>query len=290
MSESILEICSNFFEPCSRVEGYSKKHKWDENEDLYLKCCNKGCNNECCMEHKIDKSRGDDLIGFGNQLINTGREFTVLTCRCMAPVCYDCIVNYQSGDCRICGEKGVNIDPVCKKTIMMGRIFPYYDDRCFRREKWMMAHDDCDWFIEENFPDGDYPDFRDWFFIQTGKRIDIIEMNTDSTCRMVNQYKLLKVMNFLYRQNFFVSIPFQLSQYSPELRFKRLSENSQTLCRFSTIAINSFLKPTQTRVFPFFGLTAKIIKILMQKTQKKDDLSLFFVRLIALYFQKRLRF
>ena len=291
MSKPPLEIGSNFLEPCLRVQGYSKCNSWDENENLRLKCCNIGCKNMCCVEYTIDKSRGDDLMGFGRQLINTGREFTILTCRCMAPVCYDCIEKHESGSCRICGEKGVYIEPVWKKTIMMGRIFPYYDNiNCSQREKWMMAHQDCDWFIEENFPNGDYPDFRDWFFIQTGKRIDIIEMNTDSTCRIVNQYKLQKAKNFLYRQSFFVSSSFQLSQYSPELRFKRLFENSQTLCRFSTMTINSFLNRKERRVYPFLGLTAKVIKILMQKTQKQDGLSLFFMRLIALYFQKRLRF
>ena len=321
MSNPFTNIFWDFLQLYLVIDGYCKfckecrrkncsRCRWDESENLIIPCSNIRCKNMCCMEHEIDERRGDDLLGFGRLLINTGTEYTVLTCRCMAPVCYDCIVNYQYGDCRICGEKDVRIDTDLKETIMEGRDFPYFDDtKCYQREKWMMAHQNSKWFIEENFsvdiedypdvgnysdkdyPDiGNYPDFREWFFKQTGRRIDIIEMNTISTARMVNEYKLLKVMNFLYRQNFFVSIPFQLSQYSPELRFKRLSENSQTLCRFSTIAINSFLKPTQTRVYPFFGLTAKIIKILMQKTQKKDDLSLFFVRLIALYFQKRLRF
>jgi len=264
--------------PCITVDGV-----YCYGCDKYdIPCSNIGCKNVCVISLEYDKSQGYNCVEYSGSCFGTGTEFSILSCECFAPVCIECIENTDWGNCKICGQKDVHIETIPKNDIMENHDFRYYPNLSDSKEKWMMMHQDCYYFIQENFPNGDYPNFRDWFLNKTGKRIDIEEMNTRQTCRMVHQYKLHMA------KRFFASSSLYIFQYSHELWFKQLSEKSDSLCQF--YAINSFLPKKHGKVYPFFGLTAKVVKKLMQKTQKQRDLSHFFMRLCARYFQKRLQF
>jgi hypothetical protein len=123
------------------------------------------------------------------------------------------------------------------------------------------------------------------------QRIDITKMLQPETLDMINRYRLDKAKYSFLLLAFHVTNSFsaEVLREPSKLRFKRFFMTSKTVCRF--LSIDSFSGNRCERVFPFLGLTKKIVEKLtcafwFFNGNQTQDLSWFFVRLIARYFQK----
>ena len=264
-------------------------HDWD-GPDLEIQCCNVGCYRQCTMEYEYYK--GGDVRFEGGDSFDSGMYYAYLTCDCFAPVCWRCIAVLSRNGCRICGNRHVDVEKI-RKSIVMEKKNTRRD--LYNRDFWFMMLDTSVRFNETNFPGGDYPDFLRWFFLKTGTRIDITKINSQEMCDMVDKFRLHKAKYSFLRLAFPVMNRFsaEVLREPSKLRFIRFFMTSETVCRF--LAIDSFSGNRCAKVFPFLGLTKKIVERLtcafwFFNGTHTQDLSWFFVRLIARYFQKRLRF
>jgi hypothetical protein len=253
---------------------------WDSDDDMKMGCCIAGCTKRCVMEFECYK--GGDVKYEADTPYDSGKYFPVTECECQAPCCDDCTEDPPFNTvCRICGAV-TDVETVSKKTVMHAKNWRRdSSDRAF----WFAMHFDCNEFQKQNFPRGGFTKFSQWFFKKTGERIDMTEVNTRDTCEIVDRF-ILQESKYSFLQRAF---SFEFPQYSSEPHFKLFLRTSQTVCRF--LAIDSFSDKKLAKVYPFFGLTAKVIQTLLQhKFPRQGYLSWFFVRLIARYFKKRCQF
>lgn len=278
--------------PGKAVELVEVTTDWESDEDLEMGCCIYRCKNKCVVEY--DCYKGGLVKYEGDFPYDSGKLYAVTNCECLAPICDECAADTPSNlTCTICGCS-IDTQTVPKKTIMHDgnwRRGLGVNDRGF----FFAMHHDCDMFKRKNFPGGEFIGFAQWFFLKTGTRIDMTEVNTPETRDMVDIYRLDMSKYSFLQKAFPVMNRFsaEVLREPSKLRFIRFFMTSKTVCRF--LAIDSFSGNRCESVFPFLGLTKKIVERLtcafwFFNGTHTQDLSWFFVRLIARYFQKRLRF
>jgi hypothetical protein len=263
--------------PVSKVI-FERTLDWDSDDELSGCCSVRGCPGGFVMEHACYK--GGDEKWCDGTCYDSGKYYAVLTCGCKAPICDNCADDPSLNlSCRICGEKSVEPMIVSKKQVMSDKkLNPQQKDRDF----WMCMHSTWRNFVIKNFKNGhEYQKFVEWHFQKTGELLDITEFFTGEICDEVGMFKL-HVSKYS-----FLKYAFSVSRCLGH-QFKQFQHTSKIVCRF--LAIDSFSGTKFPNVYPFFGLTAKVIERLMQNSQRRGDLSWFFVRLIARYFQKRCQF
>lgn len=263
------------------------KTKWP-NMKLIFQCCNTGCGKFVKVDQRYLPYEKRNLVGSGVR--DPGKFVSGIDCRCQAPVCDDCFRELRPAHCYICQEQNACLKLFPKETIMSKKNWK----RVYQVPNiifYMMCHEDAKNFIRANFPDGDYRDFSNWFFQKTKRRIDITTMLQPETLDMINRYRLHKAKYSFLLLAFHVTNSFsaEVLREPSKLRLERFCKTSKTVCRF--LAIDSFSENRCESVFPFLGLTKKIVERLtcafwFFNGNQTQDLSWFFVRLIARYFQK----
>ncbi len=255
---------------------------------LDLRCCNTGCSNSLTVDQRCLPSEKRNSVRSG--VYDPRKLVPVIDCVCQAPVCENCIKELLHAHCKICQEQNACLKLCPKERILEKKNWKqvYRVPNIFF---FMCTHEDVENFVEANFPDGDYPDFSNWFFQKTNRRIDITKMLQPETLDMINRYRLDKAKYSFLLCAFHVTNSFsaEVLREQSKLRLERFFKTSNTVCRF--LAIDSFSENRCESVFPFLGLTKKIVERLtcafwFFNGNQTQDLSWFFVRMIARYFQK----
>ena len=259
------------------------------NTTLDLRCCNTRCMGLVSVDQRCFAS--NKLMWAGSGVYDPGMLVPGIDCECQAPVCDKCIKELRPAHCNICQKQNASLRLFPKETMMSNKNWGLIY-RTPHIVFFMKCHENANSFIRANFPDReDYADFSNWFFLKKHQRIDITKMLQPETLDMINRYRLDKAKYSFLLRAFPVTNSFsaEILREPSKLRFKRFFMTSKTVCRF--LAIDSFSENRCESVFPFLGLTKKIVERLtcafwFFNGNQTQDLSWFFVRLIARYFQK----